>query len=385
MKTFLGIGLGPIQTGIFVSGASKGNFDRIVVAEVDDTIREAIRAAGGTITINIAAPDRVYTEVCKNIEVYSPAKPEELEKLIAAAAEASEIATALPSVKFFGPTAQWLRDGFRRNPDALRFVYTAENDNHAAEKLEKESGEPFSQTYYLNTVIGKMSDVARGEECKLRNLAELCPGAGRAHLVEEFNWILISDAPQIETRSVKNLYVKKDLFPFEFAKLYGHNATHFLLGILGDSIGLKKMSELSGHPELVEIGRDAFLKESGVALCRKYAGVDEMFTESGMANYANGLIDRMQNVYLSDSIDRVIRDIHRKLSWDDRVVGTMRLVLSQGLQPLNFAKGALLAAQKEFGRDTEAIRKGLEELWQKNTREGEAKEIFDLIVNARIG
>ena len=109
-----------------------------------------------------------------------------------------------------------------------------------------------------------------------------------------------------------------------------------------------------------------------------------MFTESGMANYANGLIDRMQNVYLSDSIDRVIRDIHRKLSWDDRVVGTMRLVLSQGLQPLNFAKGALLAAQKEFGRDTEAIRKGLEELWQKNTQEGEAKEVFDLIVNARI-
>ena len=48
MKTFLGIGLGPIQTGIFVSGASKGNFDRIVVAEVDDTIREAIRAAGGS-------------------------------------------------------------------------------------------------------------------------------------------------------------------------------------------------------------------------------------------------------------------------------------------------------------------------------------------------
>ena len=41
-------------------------------------------------------------------------------------------------------------------------------------------------------------------------------------------------------------------------------------------------------------------------------------------------------------------------------------------------------AQKEFGRDTEAIRKGLEGLWQKNTQEGEAKEVFDLIVNARI-
>lgn len=62
----------------------------------------------------------------------------------------------------------------------------------------------------------------------------------------------------------------------------------------------------------------------------------------------------------------------------------MRLVLSQGLQPAEFCEGALLAAQKEFGRDTEAIRKGLEELWQKNTQEGEAKEVFDLIVNARI-
>ena len=384
MKTFLGIGLGPIQTGIFVSGASKGSFDRIVVAEVDDTIRNAINSTGGTITINIAARDRVYTEVCRNIEVYSPMDPQGLEKLITAAAEAQEIATALPSVKFFGPTAQWLREGFRRNPSGKRFVYTAENDNHAAEKLEQEIGEAFPATSYLNTVIGKMSDVARGEDCAKRNLAELCPGAGRAHLVEEFNWILISDAPGIEARSVRNLYVKKDLFPFEFAKLYGHNATHFLLGILGESIGLKKMSELSAHPELVEIGRSAFLNESGVALCRKYAGVDEMFTESGMANYANGLIDRMQNVYLSDSIDRVIRDIRRKLSWDDRVVGTMRLALSQGVQPVNFAKGALLAAKKEFGSDAGAIRSGLAELWGKDPGEGEAKQIFDLIVGASV-
>ena len=30
MSTFLGIGLGPIQTGIFLAGAAKGGFDRIV-------------------------------------------------------------------------------------------------------------------------------------------------------------------------------------------------------------------------------------------------------------------------------------------------------------------------------------------------------------------
>ena len=117
MKTFLGIGLGPIQTGIFVSGASKGEFDRIVIAEVDDFVRNGVNNNGGKITVNIAAKDHVFEEEYKNLEVYSPADAEGREKLIAAASEAQEIATALPSVKFFGPTAAWLKEGFRRNPE----------------------------------------------------------------------------------------------------------------------------------------------------------------------------------------------------------------------------------------------------------------------------
>ena len=384
MKIFLGIGLGPIQTGIFVAGASKGGFDRIVVAEVDETVKNAVNSNGGSITVNIAAKDHVYKEVYSNLELYSPAKPEELEKLIDAAANATEIATALPSVKFFGPTAAWLREGFRRNPNATRYIYTAENDNHAAEKLEKEVGEAFSNTYYLNTVIGKMSDVARGEDVEKRSLAPLAAGLDRAHLVEEFNWILISSAPGVKNRQVKNLYEKQDLFPFEFAKLYGHNATHFLLGMLGASKGLKTMAELKDCPEFLQIGRDAFIGESGVALCKKYAGVDDMFTESGMKAYAEGLIERMQNPYLSDAIERVIRDIPRKLSWDDRVIGTMRLALSQGVTPLNFAKGALLAARVQFGDDPAAIKAGLAELWQQDVNSGEGAQLLELILNAKI-
>lgn len=109
-----------------------------------------------------------------------------------------------------------------------------------------------------------------------------------------------------------------------------------------------------------------------------------MFTESGMKAYAEGLIDRMQNPYLSDAIERVIRDIPRKLSWDDRVIGTMRLALSQGVRPFNFAKGALLAARVQFGDDKEAIRNGLAELWQQDVTTGEASQVLDLVLNAQI-
>ena len=52
MKVFVGVGLGPIQTGIFMSGACRGGFDRIVIAEVDDKLRNAINSNGGVVTIN---------------------------------------------------------------------------------------------------------------------------------------------------------------------------------------------------------------------------------------------------------------------------------------------------------------------------------------------
>ena len=106
MSTFVGIGLGPIQTGIFLAGAAKGGFDRIVIAEVNDKLKDAVNEVG-SVTVNIAADDRVYTEVYPNVEVYNPNNPDDLKKLIDAAADASELATALPSVKFVSAGRLW--------------------------------------------------------------------------------------------------------------------------------------------------------------------------------------------------------------------------------------------------------------------------------------
>ena len=357
MSTFLGIGLGPIQTGIFLAGAAKGGFDRIVIAEVNEALKNAVNAAG-SVTINIAAADRVYSETYNNVEAYNPNDPAEVEKLIDAAAEADELATALPSVKFFAYCAPWLKKGFAKQPERRRFFYTAENNNHAAEELEKAMGESFPNTYYLNTVIGKMSVVVPASADR----PGLAAGVENAHLVEEFNTIYISNCPGIEERKVKNLHVKGDLYPFEEAKLYGHNATHFLLATLGKAAGFKTMDEVAAKPELIEIARQAFFGESGQALIKKYAALnDELFTEAGFKDYVDGLLVRMTNPFLKDAIDRITRDLERKLSWEDRVIGTMRLVLEQGGVPENFAKGAKLAAA-EFAEGGD-VKAKLAELW----------------------
>ncbi len=362
MSTFLGIGMGPIQTGIFIAGAAAGGMNRIVIAEVDDKLRQAVHAAG-SITINIAAADRVYQETYPNVEVYNPNDPAEREKLVAAAAEATEIATALPSIKFFQYAKDWLREGFRRTPGNLRLVYTAENHNHAAEALAEAIGEEFAHTYYLNTVVGKMSGVMPAAECETRGYALLAPGADRGHLVEQFNRIYISAVPEVEKRRVAGLYVKSDLLPFEEAKLYGHNAIHFWLGIHGAAAGKTLMSDLAADTELLQQARNAFVDESGQALCRKYAGLDELFTPKGFAAYADDLLVRMTNPFLQDAISRIIRDLPRKLSWDDRVIGTMRMIRNQGLVPQLIAHGAALAAIAEYGDSPAAIREKLAELW----------------------
>ncbi len=362
MSVFLGIGLGPIQSGIFLSGAGKGGFDRKVIAEVDPRIKESVNATG-SVTINIAADDRVYTETIEGVEILNPADPADLDALVEVAAQADEVATALPSVDFFPRVIEWLKKGFMQVPDKYRVIYTAENNNHAAEEFMKALGPGFPNIACLNTVVGKMSGVVTMDDCKEQNLELLCPGSDRGHLVEEFNKILISEAPGIENRKVQGLISKPDLYPFEEAKLYGHNAIHFLLGILAGHRGLEFMSEIRAHKDLMQFGRQAFVDESGVALCRKWAGTDALFTQAGYKEYAEDLLVRMTNPFLRDAVTRIVRDLPRKLSWNDRMTGTIRVVLSQDVKPVKLAAVGRLASAQLFGDDPAAMRKGFAEIW----------------------
>ena len=379
-RVFLGIGFGPIQTGIFLSGAD-GNFERIAVAEIDSQIVNAVRKSNGKITINIAEKDRIYKKIISNIEIYNPLVNEDLDELINLASCADEIATALPSVSVFAKIAGWLGAGLSKNLNKRIFVYTAENHNHAAEILQKTLNLRHDSLYFLNTVIGKMSGVLPGDECMERGLDVLCDGADRGHLAEEFNNILISDCPGIECRRIDGLNVKKNLLPYEEAKLYGHNAVHLLLGLHASFRGLNYMCELRNHKDIMKIGREAFIEESGTALLRKWQNEDDFFDESGFRDYSEDLLVRMTNPFLMDSVERVCRDLERKLGWDDRIVGTIRLCLSQSVPSPRFAKCARMASERLFkSSDSCEIRKRLLALWGNSGLPEEMEAVIELIL-----
>jgi mannitol-1-phosphate 5-dehydrogenase len=354
------------------------------VADVDAALVAAIRQSHGCFRVNVAHENGVEVREVVEVEVFNPLESADVTRLVEAIAEADEIATALPSVDFYGrgtpAPAELLARGIERKladrqlPRAI--VFAAENHNHAAEQLRAAVCAAFDPSLrtqvderaaFLNTVIGKMSGVVtdRAQIARI-GLAPMVDGGDRAILVEEFNRILISQSPFADfERGISVFHEKPDLLPFEEAKLYGHNAAHALMGYLAHRAGLAFMHQT--HVPLRGVVKQAFLMESGGALCRRHAGIDPLFTPAGWEEYVDDLLRRMCNPHLQDRVDRVIRDPCRKLSWNDRLIGTMRLAIQQGIEPRCYAIGAAAAVELLLReRPKEIISTLLADLWRED-------------------
>jgi mannitol-1-phosphate 5-dehydrogenase len=354
---FVGFGFGPIQSGLFAKEArASGAFDEIAVAEVDAELVRAVRRNGGSYALNVAWHDRVERVAVEGVTLLNPADREDAARLRDALGRATEIVTSLPSVAFYakgGPAsvASHIADGLRSGSPAAVVVYTAENNNHAAEILERDvlaaagGAAGLRPVQYLNTVIGKMSQVVTDPgEIARRGLAPVAPGFPRAILVESFNRILVSRIrlPDFEP-GIRAFEEKDDLLPFEEAKLFGHNAAHTMLGFLCACRGAERLAELRGCAEAMGLVRRAFMDEVGVALVARHAALKEpLFTPAGFRGYADDLLARMTNPYLADTVSRAIRDPLRKLGPSDRLFGALRLCLAHGVEPVALAAGAWL-------------------------------------------
>jgi len=352
---FTGFGFGPIQAGLFVKEAyQSGNFTRIVAAEIDQELIDALRANKGSYYVNVAKADGIEVLKIDNLELLNPDVVDDRKVILQALAESTEIATCLPSVDFYDSgtptsTVSLIADGLKNSRAKAAIIYTAENNNHAAQILQKAVTEKSgalapNRVQFLNTVIGKMSRVVTdSSEIRQLKLKPIAPDLKRAFLVEEFNRILITRTTIPGFKPGFEVFIEKDhLLPFEEAKLYGHNAVHALLGFIGAVKGATSMTELKTDSSIMQIGRKAFLEECGRALIKKYEHLeDDLFTEAGFKNYAEDLLERMTNPYLNDTVARACRDAVRKLALNDRIFGAMTLALEYGIEPTNMALGAM--------------------------------------------
>jgi mannitol-1-phosphate 5-dehydrogenase len=358
---FVGLGFGPIQAGLFVYEAQRtGRYAPPLVVDVRADLVAGLRAADGRFVVNIAHADGIEAAAVGPVVVADSTLPDDRVEVIEAIARADELATALPSVAAYRSEAAWsphrlLAEGLRRRsaPRPL-IVLCAENHREAAALLEAavlsalepaERGPVGGRARFVDTVIGKMSGVIDDPaELAGLGLAPITPALKQAFLVEAFDRILVSRVDPTTGSSALHpgipvLREVDDLAPFEAAKLLGHNATHALAGFLGRLLGVERVADLQAVPGAMTFLRTAFIEESGTTLRACYGGADPLFTPDGYAAFADDLLTRMVNPHLADTTERAARDPRRKLGWDDRLVGLIRLGRDMDVPTPRYAMG----------------------------------------------
>lgn len=386
-------GFGPIGAGLFGYEAFRtGDYAPPVVVDVQVPLVDALRRNGGHYGLNVAQAGGIDTHVIGPVAAANPLDAADRGRIVAVLARADIAVTCLPGTGFYdrgeaSPAALVAEALAARTLAAPLVLYAAENAVHAAASLVEavraaSSVDPRPRLDVRDTVIGKMSGLqADAEAIDQLGLARIAPDYPAAMLVEAFEAIRVSgsDAPGFPT-----FLAAPDLEPFEYAKLFGHNATHALGAFLGAHLGLPTFAELTRVDGAMALLHDAFELESGAALIRRFHGVDPLFTVAGYRRYVVDLLERMTNPHLRDSIERAGRDPRRKLGWDDRLIGTMRVCLAQGIVPRRFALGAaaglaILEPGVMDGSVTTAA--ALRGCWPAGIPDDEARPIVELVAD----
>jgi mannitol-1-phosphate 5-dehydrogenase len=405
-RRFVGFGFGAIQAGLFLYEAHQcGRYSRPIVVDVRADLVESLRSNAGHYCLNIARRDRIDTVDVGPVEVADSTQAGDRTRIVEAISSADEASTALPSVDFYrtgqpsSPNLLLAQGLTLRRSARLLVVYCAENHRRAGALLEEAVLESVSRpdrdrirrrARFVDTVIGKMSGVVTEQsELLSLGLAPVTPLTPAAFLVEEFNHILTS---RIGARGRRGgaigpmgavLQPVDDLAPFAAAKLFGHNATHALAAYLGRLLGLRLMADFTAVPGAMAFLRAAFLDESGRALVRRYRAADPMFTPLGFEGFADDLLVRMVNPFLADTIERAARDPVRKLGWDDRLVGTIRLGRDEGIPMPSYAMGAAAALAdldpEVMTTDPSAVEPLLRSCWPDSADLRESQSVVELV------
>jgi mannitol-1-phosphate 5-dehydrogenase len=403
---FAGFGFGAIQAGLFLYEAYQcGQYSPPLVVDVRADLVESLRSNDGHYRLNIARRDRIDTVDVGPVAVADSTQACDRTRIVEAISSADEASTALPSIDFYRtdqPSSPHvlLGEGLMRRRSARPLVvFCAENHRRAGALLEEAVLESVSpperdrirrRARFVDTVIGKMSGVVTEQsELLSLGLAPVTPSMPAAFLVEEFNHILTSRIGAPGRRGgafgpmVAVLQPVDDLAPFAAAKLFGHNATHALAAYLGRLLGLRLMADFTTVPGAMAFLRAAFLDESGQALVRRYSAADPLFTPLGFEGFADDLLVRMVNPFLADTIERAARDPVRKLGWDDRLIGTIRLGRDEGIPMPSYAMGAAAALAEldpeVMTIDPSAVEQLLRSCWPDGADLRESQSVVELV------
>lgn len=155
-------------------------------------------------------------------------------------------------------------------------------------------------------------------------------------------------------------------------KLFSLNTGHAITAYLGLLKQYKTVDQSIADKEIYGIVKSA-MEESGMALVKKYnLDKEEHFL------YIDKILDRFNNPYLMDDLDRVGREPIRKLSKDDRLIRPMLIANSYGLAIDHLVIGIAAALCYDNKNDIQSVQ------MQKSIVQKGVKETLSEIIGFKI-
>lgn len=332
MKKAVMYGGGNIGRGFIGALLSQSDYE-VTFIDVAEPVINALREQG-KYPIRIVESDG-YEDVW--VEHVTAVNGNDLEQASDAIANCDIMATAVGAriLKFIVPNiVAGLRKRWAAGRGPLNIII-CENLNDANKILEgmlKEQLTAQEQALFDQTVglveasIGRMVPV-QTEQMKDGEPMRVC--------VERYGFLPTDkDAFKGGVPEIRNMV---PFAPFDFyikRKLFIHNMGHATCAYLGDLLGLEYIYQSIAVPEVRVLVQNAML-ESAVVLSKKY-GVPLQ----DLQNHITDLLHRFTNAALLDTCQRVGGDPARKLSPEDRLIGSSRLAMEVGITPAYIAVGA---------------------------------------------
>jgi len=288
------------------------------------------------------------------------------ERVVAELASADLAATAvgpaaLPSL--YGVIAAGLQRRRVQGRGPLDLIL-CENLRHAAALVRAGLQEHLPAGFPLDEMVGLV-------ETSIGKMVPLMTAEQRAQdpllvFAEAYNTLIVDRRGfRRGVPPVPGLEAKENMAAYVDRKLFIHNLGHAVAAYVGYLAlpGAVYLWEAVEDPR-VRAAAAAAMWESGQALIAAYP---QEFNEANQRQHIDDLLRRFANRALGDTLYRVGRDLPRKLSPQDRLIGALRLQAQQGVDSpytlLGTAAACLFRAGDENGELFPADRRFAEEVY----------------------
>lgn len=372
MKKAVMYGAGNIGRGFIGQLFSQSGYE-VVFIDVNAAILEQLNAEG-KYPVRILNGSDSEEIIVSNVRGVNGSDIRNVAEEIAAA----DIMATAVGVNVLPRIAKPVAEGLKRRWQLGRMnplnIIICENlldaDRYLAELIIRELDDTekgrFEETVGLvEASIGRMVPVMTSE-MQDGNILRIC--------VEEYCELPVDkDGFKGEIPDIKNMLPSS---PFAFyiqRKLFIHNMGHALTAYLGNLKGYTYIWQAIGDP-YIKLAVLRAMQDSARALSEEHGIKLETILD-----YVDDLIYRFGNKLLGDTVLRVGNDVKRKLSPNDRLVGSANLCIAHGINSANICLG--IAAAMRF--DSIDIKcNGVSDILAGEGHEAVLKEICGLSENS---